>query len=120
MSLEYIFYVNDNLHKRPEMDNCCSQGTKNYSKIESSIEVLKAVSEPNRLRVLCTLSKFDICVCDLAKQMGVSHNLISFHLKTLYEVGILNKKRNGNQIFYCINQEWKERIKYFFKFMDIK
>lgn len=101
------------------MNNCCTKGTKNFEKITESLDVLKAVSEPNRLRILCTLSSLDICVCDLAKKMEVSHNLISFHLKILYEAGILNKKRDGNQIFYCISKEWKERIKHFFEFMDI-
>lgn len=101
------------------MDNCCIKGTKNFEKITESLDVLKAVSEPNRLRILCTLSKLDICVCDLARKMEVSHNLISFHLKILFEAGILNKKRSGNQIFYCIKQEWKERINHFFKFMNV-
>ena len=102
------------------MDKCCLKGTENFEKITKSLEILKAVSEPNRLRVLCTLSKTDICVCDLAKKMEVSHNLLSFHLKTLFGAGILDKRRNGNQIFYFINQEWKDRIKSFFKFMNIQ
>ena len=101
------------------MENCCSQGTKNYSQIENSIELLKAVSDPNRLRALCTLSKTEICVCDLAKKLDISRNLLSFHLKTLYEVGILDKRRNGNQFFFFIKDEWKERVDHFFTFVGI-
>ena len=102
------------------MNNCCDNGTDNFSRIDSSIELLKAVSEPNRLRVLCTLSKMDICVCDLAERLGVSHNLLSFHLKTLSEVGLLDKRREGNQYFYFIKEEWKERVGHFFNFVQIK
>jgi len=101
------------------MDNCCNQGTNNYAQIEKSVELLKAVSEPNRLRILCTLSKTDICVCNLAKKLGISHNLLSFHLKNLYEVGILDKRREGNQFFYFIKEEWKERVNHFFNFVAI-
>lgn len=101
------------------MRNCCSQGTKNYTQIEKSLEILKAVSEPNRLRVLCSLSKTDICVCDLAKRLDMSRNLLSFHLKTLYDLGILGKRRDGNRFFFFINEEWKEKINYFFTFIGI-
>lgn len=102
------------------MNNCCSQGTKNYTQIESSIELLKSVSEPNRLRVLCTLSKLEICVCELADKLSISRNLLSFHLKTLFDSGILDKKRVGNQIFFFIKEEWKDRIRHFFDFVGIK
>jgi len=102
------------------MDNCCSKGTQNFSQIEASIELLKAISEPNRLRVLCTLSKTSICVCDLAEKLDISRNLLSFHLKTLYESGILDKRRDGNQIFFFIKDDWKKRVENFFIFVGIK
>lgn len=101
------------------MAKCCTENTNNSKQIENSIEILKAVSEPNRLRILCILSKNDICVCNLAKEINVSHNLLSFHLKTLFEVGILDKRRDGNQIFYFIREEWKHRINHFFTFIGI-
>ncbi len=61
----------------------------------------------------------DVCVCNMAKRLDVSHNLISYHLKTLYKVGILDKRRDGNQFFYYIKDEWKERINHFFDFVEI-
>jgi ArsR family transcriptional regulator, arsenate/arsenite/antimonite-responsive transcriptional repressor len=100
------------------MYNCCSKTSDNDYQINNSIEVLRAVSEPNRLRILCVLSKEEICVCKLAEELNLAHNLISFHLKTLHDVGILDKKRDGNQIFYFIRTEWKSRINYFFKFIN--
>lgn len=101
------------------MDSCCDKSSKNFKQIDNSIDLLKAVTEPNRLRILCILSKMVICVCDLAKRLDASHNLISHHLKTLYEVGVLDKRRKGNQIFYFIKDEWKPRIKHLFDFVKI-
>lgn len=101
------------------MDNCCKKGSQNFKQIDDSLDLLKAVTEPNRLRVLCILSKMDICVCDLAKKLDVSHNLISHHLKTLYKVAVLDKRREGNQFFYFIKDEWKERISHLFNFVEI-
>ena len=101
------------------MKACCTKGTKNYKNIDLSIPIIKAVNETNRLRILCVLTKEDICVCELGKKLNLAHNLISFHLKTLFDVGILDKRREGNQFFYFINPSWKKRVNYFFKFMGV-
>ncbi len=101
------------------MEKCCYKGSKNFKQIDNSTELLKATTEPNRLRILCVLSKMDICVCELAKRLEASHNLMSHHLKTLFEVGILGKKRDGNKIYYFIKKKWKKRISYLFKFVQI-
>jgi DNA-binding transcriptional ArsR family regulator len=102
------------------MKNCCNPVVKTLGNIKSPIDILKAVSEPNRLQILHILSKNNICVCEIAKKLGLAYNLVSFHLKTLSTVGILDKKRNGNQIFYFIRPEWENRIEYFFLFVDLK
>lgn len=85
-----------------------------------NIELLKAISEPNRLEILRILSAEDICVCELAKRMNIKHNLISFHFKILFEAGILDKERAGNKIFYRIKPEKKAQIEYLFKFLNFK
>lgn len=102
------------------MNICCQENSKNYKKIEDSIDLLKAISEPNRLRILCILSKEKICVCDLAEKLGMQQNLISFHLKTLYEAGMLDKQREGNSIYYVIKKNWEKKIENIFEFLDIK
>jgi len=102
------------------MNNCCHDNDEDYKKIEESTELLKAISEPNRLRILCVLSKKKICVCELAQELNIPQNLISFHLKTLYDVGILKKEREGNTIYYAIKKDWGKRIEKIFEFLDIK
>lgn len=85
-----------------------------------SLELLKAVSEPNRLEILKTLANEDICVCELARRMNIKHNLISFHFKILFEAGLLEKERAGNKIFYRIRDDKKTQIKYLFNFLNNK
>lgn len=102
------------------MKNCCNLKLQKYKNIDPSVDILKAVAEPNRLRVLYILSQKEICVCELAKMLDLAFNLISFHLKTLKNVGILDKKRVGNQIFYFIKPEWEKRVDQFFSFIGIK
>ena len=84
------------------------------------MELLKAISEPNRLKILCSLSKNKICVCELADNLNLQQNLMSFHLKTLFDVGILEKVREGNNIYYVIKKDMKSKIENIFDFLDIK
>lgn len=105
---------------RFDMNECCVPSTNNSKLIDESIDLLNAVCEPNRLRVLCVLSQNKICVCDLAKELKLASNLLSFHLKVLFEVGILDKRREGNQIFYFIQQDWRTRVEHFFIFIGTK
>lgn len=102
------------------MKSCYKNNNKNYINLEKSTEILKAISEPNRLRILCILSKDEICVCKLAERVGIPQNLMSFHLKTLHDVGILEKVREGNNIYYVIKDSWKNKIENIFQFLDIK
>lgn len=103
-----------------DMDKYCENNRENYIKIDKSVDILKAISEPNRLRILCTLSKDKVCVCELADRVGIPQNLVSFHLKTLHDVGILEKIREGNNIYYVIKGDWKNKIEKIFQFLDIK
>ncbi len=81
---------------------CCDNTSPQFKKIEESANLLKVLSDVNRIKILCILSQEKICVCDLAKRLEIAQNLVSHHLKVLEEAGVFEKKRNGNQIFYYI------------------
>lgn len=91
-------------------NNCCDSDSTQFKKIESSSAFLKVVSDTNRIKILCILSQEKICVCDLAERLGIAQNLVSHHLKVLQEIGILEKKREANQIFYSIVLEKKSVV----------
>lgn len=101
------------------MNQCCINNSNQFKNIDCSIDILKAISEPNRIRILCILSKKEICVCELAREIGISRNLLSFHLRTLYKVGILNKEKIGNKIYFYLKDEWIDKVKNLFKFFDL-
>lgn len=82
--------------------NCCDDSSPQFKKIEDSAKLLKIISDVNRIKILCILSQEQICVCDLAERLEVAQNLVSHHLKVLEDADILEKKRDGNQIFYFI------------------
>ena len=97
----------------------CGQTAENFSLIESSTNLMKIISEPNRIKILCILSCENICVCNLAEMVGLTQNLVSHHLKVMQEGGILDKERKGNQLFYFIKPHMKEKVTKLFEFINI-
>ncbi len=65
------------------------------------IRVMKALSDPNRVKLLKMLQKRTMCVCEVRAALGIAQPTVSKHLSILEEAGWVDKKRQGrNFIFY--------------------
>ena len=77
--------------------------------VESLADMLQALSDPVRLRLMqmlpCGEAPCEICVCDLAARLGVSQPNASHHLKVLRSVGLIQCQRKGGYAFYHVNRE---------------
>lgn len=74
---------------------------------EEAMAVLKALGDPNRLRVFAELMKGDTCNCELVERLALPANLLSHHLKTLSEAGLVNSRRDcvdGRWIYYSVDR----------------
>jgi ArsR family transcriptional regulator len=63
----------------------------------------KALSDVNRLRILDRLRSGERCVCDLQDALEKGQSLLSFHLKTLKEAGLVSDRREGRWSYYRLN-----------------
>ena len=76
--------------------------------LEEATAVLKALSEPNRLRIFATLMTGDSCNCELRDKLGLAPNLLSHHLRTLEKAGLVHSRRDrvdGRWIYYSVDRE---------------
>ena len=64
------------------------------------LEVLKAVGEPTRLRIVALLQYGELTVSDLTDILGQSQPRISRHLKLLAEAGVVHRNREGAWAFF--------------------
>ena len=64
--------------------------------------LLKNLSHPQRLFLLCRLARGETPVSELLKQCGASQSLISQHLTRMRREGIVQARRDGNFIHYRI------------------
>ena len=78
--------------------------------LEHAARWFHALADETRLRIVHRLSEGEECVCDLTDVLGTGQSLLSFHLKTLKEAGILRDRREGRWVYYSLNSEAIEEI----------
>ncbi len=66
---------------------------------------IKAISEPNRLKILEFLKDDEKCACEIHPKLRLPQNLSSHHLKVLKDLKLLKSRRNGNKIIYSRNED---------------
>ncbi len=62
------------------------------------------LSEPNRLKIILALGKGKKSVSEIINETALSQPLVSFHLRTLRESGILSAERKATLVFYSVTE----------------
>lgn len=84
---------------------CCAKNSKEVGDMEKAYVFLRAVADPNRLKILCILQSGSKCVCEIVPAVGISDKLASHHLKQLKDAGLLTEKREGKFIRYSLDKK---------------
>lgn len=66
-------------------------------------DVLRALGDQTRLRILESLLVHEQCVTDLVSELKKSQPHVSHHLKILRQAGLIEGIRDGQRICYRIN-----------------
>lgn len=62
--------------------------------------VMKALADPNRVRVLKLLEERSLCVCEIQMLLGLAQPTVSNHLKILEDAGLVSKTRQGTWMIF--------------------
>lgn len=66
------------------------------------IKVMKALSDPNRVKLVKMLQKKTMCVCELQAALGISQPTVSKHLMILERAGLVDRKKEGLWVNYSL------------------
>ncbi len=99
---------------------CFCKTNQSTKQLSETVLFLKAVSDENRLKIICFLNKGEKCVCEIVEFLELPQNLVSHHLKILRNQNILISRKNGLNVFYSINQKNISNIINFFNFLILK
>lgn len=88
---------------------CCVPAQGQQALLAEEAELLalrfKALSDPNRLRILSIVSTSataETCVCDLSEPLNLGQPTVSHHLKILVEAGLLHREKRGVWAYYSL------------------
>lgn len=69
---------------------------------EEVAELLKVMSNPHRLMILCELNNGERSVTALEEVVGLSQSALSQHLAKLREGGVVTTRREAQTIYYSL------------------
>jgi len=68
--------------------------------LKTFLKVMKALSDPNRVKIIKLLQQKNMCVCELQGALGIAQPTVSKHLKTLEEAGLVDYQKDGLWVNY--------------------
>jgi len=71
-----------------------------FSAMKDFLKVTKALSDPNRVKILKMLQHKVMCVCEIQVALGIAQPTASKHLKILEEAGMVNSQRDCQWVNY--------------------
>jgi ArsR family transcriptional regulator len=91
-----------------------------FNKLDNISEILKVISHPTRLCIVCKLMLGDLNVSQMQDCLEKPQSTVSQHLSLLKTRGIIEGKRYGVEVIYSlVNDDVKRLIEVFFTKKEI-
>lgn len=94
---------------------CCaplSATTMTDDAAHATAELFKVLGDPARVRIvnMITVADAPVCACDFYDALGLGQPTVSYHLKKLTDVGLLEREQRGKWAFFSLNREAVEKL----------
>lgn len=66
------------------------------------VKVMKALSDPNRVKIIKMLQKKKMCVCEIRATLKIAQPTASKHLKILEDAGMVGSMKDGLWVNYYL------------------
>ena len=66
------------------------------------LKVMKAASDPTRVKIIKMLGKRVMCVCEIQTALGTAQSTASKHLKILEDAGLVVSRKEGLWVNYLL------------------
>jgi ArsR family transcriptional regulator, arsenate/arsenite/antimonite-responsive transcriptional repressor len=66
------------------------------------LKVMKALSDPSRVKIMKMLQRRIMCVCEIQAALGIAQSTASKHLKILEDAGLITYQKNGLWVNYAL------------------
>lgn len=99
-----------------EIEDICEENQKHKQTVESMkneilpqgsvielSKIFKALGDPTRLRIIDSLSREDLCVCDIADLLAMNQSAISHQLRVLRDLRLVKYVKRGKSAIYSLD-----------------
>jgi ArsR family transcriptional regulator len=73
--------------------------------MRNKTKIFKALSDPQRLRIIKMLEKKPLCVCEITSILNLATSTVSRHLYLLREADLITDEKEGKWVNYKLNPE---------------
>jgi ArsR family transcriptional regulator len=68
--------------------------------MKTFVKVMKALSDPTRVKIVKMLQHKMMCVCEMREALQVAQPTVSKHMKLLEDAGLVNSQKDGIWVNY--------------------
>lgn len=76
----------------------------------AAAELMRQLSNQNRLMILCTLIEGELSVGELNEKISLSQSALSQHLSSLRKAGLVTTRKEAQTVFYRLDGEHAIRV----------
>lgn len=84
------------------------------------IDILKALADETRLRIISQILKNEMCVCEIEQCLELSQSNSSRHLNILKKAGILDSYKKAQWTYYKISDEFISSNRELYEYLKTK
>lgn len=81
------------------------------------IEVLKALADETRLRILSQLLKSEMCVCEIEHCLKLTQSNASRHLTVLKKAGVLSSYKKAQWTYFKMSEDFIDENKELYNYL---
>jgi DNA-binding transcriptional ArsR family regulator len=71
--------------------------------VQALADLFSILGDPTRLRIVDALAHGELCVCDIAGEVGISESAVSHQLRLMRGMRIVRGRREGRCVYYTLD-----------------
>src|SRR5262249_55502772 len=95
----------DVFHLDPAKVAALKQTVLGDGSVRALAETFRLLGDTTRVRILDALSRSELCVCDIARLLGLTESAVSHQLRLLRGMRLVRPRRAGRMVFYALDDD---------------
>ena len=71
--------------------------------VQALADTFRLLGDPTRVRIVDALADGELCVCDIAAQVGISESAVSHQLRLMRSMRLVRGRREGRCVYYVLD-----------------